>query len=428
MNFKKIKNSPLCKRIAYTIGILTLIHLIGFITIPGVNNKVLLSLADNSSLTMLSMFSGGSFDNFSIMSMGVTAYITAQIIIQLLQADVVPKLAEWSKAGEVGRRKLDQTTRTLTLIFGMLQAGGIVAGINALTGGKFVVNNSILTYTVISLLMTAGTFIAMWFADQITENGLGNGVSVIIANGIICKLPSMIGQVIEALKNGHSFKWATFILFAITLFAITLFIVWFTNSELRIPIQYSRREAGIGDESYLPLKINVPGVVPVIFASSVITIPQTIVLMTKSNASSSLARIVQEFFSLNTTVGILLYGSLIIFFTYLYSIVQIEPEKLADNLQKQEAYIPSYMPGEPTAVHIQSILNELALPGSAFLTFISVMTLLISNKISANLQMGLSGSSLLIITGVLVEIGRQIKGLKMKQNYGTFFTTKYEFK
>lgn len=422
------KRSPLFKRFWYTIFVLVLIHFLGFITIPGINSKELLNIANNSPLTILSMFSGGSFDTFSIMSMGVTAYITAQIIIQLLQADVIPKLTEWSKAGEVGRHKLDQTTRALTFILSIVQATGITAGINSLTNGRFIINGTWYTYFVISMLMTAGTFISMWFADQITEKGLGNGVSVLIAAGIIAKLPTIVGNLYASLKCYQGFNWYILIFLVVVFGLITLLIVWFTSSELRIPVQYARREAGTGEESYLPLKIIIPGVVPVIFASSVITIPQTLLLMAKPTQSSAFARIVKEFFSLDTTVGILIYGSMIIFFTYLYSIVQIEPEKLAENLQKQEAYIPEYMPGVSTSEYIKQLLYELSLPGSLFLTFVSIVPMILAHHISTSLQIGLSGSSLLIITGVLVDIGRQIKGLKMKQNYGTFFNKQYEFK
>ena len=204
MKIKNIKKvDALTKRVGFTVLILVIYHLLTFVTIPGVDSKELLSLQNNSSLTMLSMFSGGSFDNFSIMSMGVTAYITSQIIIQLLQADVVPKLTQWSKEGETGRRKLDQTIRTLTVILGFIQALGIALGINQLTNGQFVIGSSWRNYFVIALLMTSGTFIAMWLADQITEKGLGNGISVIIATGIIAKFPSMTVQVIQNLNSGY---------------------------------------------------------------------------------------------------------------------------------------------------------------------------------------------------------------------------------
>lgn len=427
MKIKNIKVDALTKRVGFTVLILVIYHLLTFVTIPGVDSKELLSLQNNSSLTMLSMFSGGSFDNFSIMSMGVTAYITSQIIIQLLQADVVPKLTQWSKEGETGRRKLDQTIRTLTVILGFIQALGIALGINQLTNEQFVIGSSWRNYFVIALLMTSGTFIAMWLADQITEKGLGNGISVIIATGIIAKFPSMTVQVIQNLNSGKDLNYALLTYLILGIIGVTLLIIWFTTSELRIPVQYSRRESMTGKDSYLPLKLIVPGVVPIIFASSILAIPQTLLLMFKSKETSALYKVVNEFFTLQSSAGVVLYGILIIFFTYLYSIVQIEPEKLADNFQKQEAYIPGYTPGVETAAYIKKILNELSLPGSLFLTLVSIIPLLVANNISSSLQVGLSGSSLLIITGVFIEISRQIRGLKMKTNYGTFLNREYDF-
>lgn len=417
--------STLTKRIAFTIGMLIIYHLLSFVTIPGVNSKELLKLANNSSLAMISMFSGGSFDNFSLMSMGVTAYITAQIVVQLLQADVIPNLTEWSKAGETGRRKLDQTVRTLTLLFGIIQATGIAIGINGITNGKFLINPSWSNYVVIAVLMTTGTFIAMWIADQISEKGIGNGISVIIATGILSKFPSMIDQIIKIFKNNKNYALITYLILGFIL--IIVLIIWFTTSELRIPVQYARKETVTGENSYLPLKLVVPGVVPVIFASSLLSIPQTLLMLFNSKQTSNLYRVVNEFFTLQSPIGIFIYAILIIFFTYLYSIVQIEPDKLADNFQKQEAYIPGVIPGEATANYVKNVLNALALPGSIFLSTISIIPLLISNQLSSNLQVGLSGSSLLIITGVFIEVKRQIKGLKIKQQYGSFFEKEYKF-
>lgn len=424
---KSLKPSILAKRVWFTLAILVIYHLLTFITVPGVNAKELMSVMNNNALTMLSMFSGGSFDNFSLMSMGVTAYITAQIIMQLLQADVVPKFTEWSKEGEVGRRKLDQATRTLTVILGFIQGLGISIGINQLTGGKFVIAPSWTNYLTIAVLMTTGTFIAMWLADQITEKGLGNGVSVIIATGIIAKFPSMTAQLISIITGGKQVNYALITYLVIGIIVAILLIIWFTTSELRIPVQYSRRETNTGKDSYLPLRILVPGVVPIIFASAILAIPQTLLLMFNSKSTSTVYKVVNEFFTLQSPTGIVVYSIIIIAFTYLYSIVQIEPEKLADNFQKQDAYIPGYTPGSQTAIYIKSVLFQLDLPGSLFLTFVSVLPLLASNTVSSSLQVGLSGSSLLIVTGVFIDISRQIKGLRMKQEYGTFLNKEYSF-
>ncbi|EKB62018.1 preprotein translocase subunit SecY [Lactobacillus crispatus] len=417
--------SPITKRISFTIMILIIYRALFFVTIPGVNSAALAKLSNNSSLTMLSMFSGGGFENFSIMSLGVTAYIIAQIIVQLLQADVIPTLTQWSKEGQTGRKKLDKVTRSLTLVLGLVQATGITLGINTLTNGKFMIENNPFTIIVIAMLMTAGSFIAMWLGDLITENGLGNGISVIITAGILVRFPSMINDVIEGVTFGTKVNWIRFSELMIGAAILILLIVWFTRSELRIPIQYARRAQLTGKDSYLPLKIIVPGVIPIIFASTIMTIPQTILMFFNAGQNSSWYRVVQTFFTLSTTSGVIIYGLMIIFFEYLYSIVQIEPDKFADNLEKQEAYIPNVYPGDPTKEFIQNMLNYLSLPGSLFLMWVSIIPLLVANSVSSSLQIGLSGSSILIITGVLIEIGRQIKGLKLKRKYGTFLSTDF---
>ncbi|QDR73627.1 preprotein translocase subunit SecY (plasmid) [Limosilactobacillus reuteri] len=417
----------LVKRVFYTIGILILYRLISFVTIPGVDAKSLMKVSNSTSLTMLSMFSGGGFQTFSILSMGVTAYVTAQIIVQLLQSNVIPKLTEWSKQGQTGRNKLNQLTRWLTLILGFAQSVGVTAGINTMSTG-FLLDNSWTNYVVIGMVLTAGTFLAMWMGDQITEKGVGNGVSVIICAGIVSRWPELWNQLMKLINKSRVATPVLLTTLIIGLLLLVLLIVWFNNSERRIPIQYARHETGTGSESFLPFKVNVPGVVPIIFASSILAIPQTILMFFKNESSKIWYRVLANFFTLSTSTGVLIYGLLIIVFTYLYSSIQIEPGKLAENFQRQEAYIPGVYPGNPTANYVQAVLNELALPGSLFLVVISVVPLLISNRMSPSIQLGISGSSLLIVVGVITEMVRQIKGLVTKNEYPGFLNKEYSFK
>lgn len=426
---QRIKNDrrTLYKRIFYTIGVLIIYHFLGYVTIPGVNSKAMLAASQNEGLAVLSMFSGGNFQSFSIMSMGVTAYVSAQIVVQLLQANVVPKLTEWSKQGQTGREKLNQLIRVLTLIFSFVQALGITAGINSITGYDMLVDSSWQGYLLICTLLTAGTFAAMWMGDLITENGLGNGVSVIISTGIIAQWPQLTDKFIKAITKHHQLNWKILIATIIGLIVMITFIVWFNQSERRLPIQYARRETLTGNESFLPLKINVPGVVPVIFAGSIIAIPQTLLMLFEDQSTKTWYKVLANFFTLNTSTGIIIYGVLITIFTYIYSSIQLDPEKLADNFTKQEAYIPSVYPGNPTAIYIQNTLNYLAFPGSLFLVVISVVPLIVSKNEAFGLQLGITGSSLLIVVGVILEIGRQINGLRNKNDYAGFLSTKYEF-
>lgn len=425
-NNKRESKKNLWKRIGFTILILFIYNLLTYVTIPGVDNQRLAQISQNPTLTMLGMFSGGGFQSFSLMSMGVSAYISAQIIVQLLQSNVIPKLTEWSKEGQMGREKLSQLTRVLTVILGFVQAVGIVLGINTMSEYGIGLRQTWWNIIIISIIWTTGTFIAMWLGDQITERGLGNGISVIISAGIIKQLPENVRQLVNAVSTTKSINWSELIGITVLVILLTIFIIWFNRSEYRLSIQYTRRENRTSDNSYLPLKLIVPGVVPVIFASSILTIPQTILMFFQTQSNTPIYRIVNDFFSLTSPTGISLYGLLIILFTYLYSLVQIDPSKLADNLSKQDAYIPSIWPGESTALYIKELLYDLGLPGSFFLALISVVPLILINSISPNLQLGLSGSSLLIIVGVLSDMGRQIEGLKLKEEYSDFLSTKYE--
>lgn len=426
-NQKRESQKNLLRRIGYTIGILLIYDLLSYVLIPGVDPRQLAKLASIPALAMISTFSGGGFQNLSLMSMGVGAYISAQIIVQLLQTGVVPKLTEWSKQGKIGRHKLTQLTRYLTVILGFVQAIGIVASLNSLLQFGIVIVDSWWNYLVIGIVLTAGSFIAMWLADQITDKGLGNGISVIITAGIIKKLPNNIQQVYDSLSTTAGTNWGPLIILIVVTAMMAVFIVWYNRCEYRLPIQYSRRENKTSNDSYLPLKLIVPGVVPIIFASSLLSIPQLVMMFFDSKDTAYISSVVNKIFSLSSSVGVTIYGVLIVLFTYLYSIVQVDPERLADNLTKQDAYIPGIWPGDDTAIYIKKRLYDLALPGAAFLSLISIVPLFISNSISPNLQLGLTGSNLLIIVGTLSDIGRQIEGLKLKEGYYDFLSENYAF-
>lgn len=429
---KKENRKNLIKRIGITVGILLVYNLLTYVTIPGIDPRQLSKITNNPALTMMSLFSGGGFQTFSLMSMGLSAYISSQIIVQLLQSNVIPILTEWSKEGEIGRKKLTKFTRWLTLILGFVQGIGIVASINSLSQYGYAVDNDWWTYLVIGTLLTAGTFLAMWFGDQITQYGLGNGISVIIMAGIVKRLPDMAKSFYLSVSTSAGVKWDLVVITLVLLVVMTAIIIWFNRSEYRLPIQYTRTANRLTDntvakDSYLPLKLIVPGVVPVIFASSILTIPQTIMMFVQAKSDSVTARIVNDFFSLNSPSGTVLYGILIVLFTYIYSLVQVEPNKLAENLSKQDAYIPGVWPGDSTAIFVKNLIYDLDLPGSMFLALISVVPLIASSLISPSLEMGLSGSSLLIIVGVLTDMGRQIEGLKVKEGFSDFMSLTYSF-
>ena len=413
------------KRLAVTIGIVVFYQILSLIMIPGVNNSALAKVSQNSGLTMLGMFSAGGFSQYSLMSLGISSYITAQIVIQLLQSEVVPKFTQWSKEGKTGREKLDKVTKVLALILSITESISITLGLNSMSDNEFVLDNNPFTYIVIGILLTAGSFIGVWLSDQITSKGLGSGVSVLIAGGIIAKFPNMIGILGGILRVNGQVNWAGIIEVIFMIIVAVFVIFWFSTSELRVPVQYAQRESITGKQSYLPLKILIPGVMPIIFASQIFSIPQIILGFFKLSERSTWHRLITDIFNLQTGSGVILYGLLILFFTYLYSFVQMDPGKLAESFQRLNAYIPGVYPGNPTSNYIVRILKKLAFPGGIFLVVISCLPLIIANNLTSTLQLGLSGSSILIITGAIVEVSRQIKGLTMKQEYGSLLNDEF---
>lgn len=420
------KDKEIRSKIFFTLFILLLYRIGANITVPGVNAKAITKVAQTGLVPMLDTVSGGGLDNYSIFSLGVSPYITAQIVIQLLQMDIVPKLVEWGKQGEVGRRKTNQVTRYLALAVAFVQSIGITLGFNVLTQMGLVKNQTPQTYIEIAIIMTAGTMLLTWLGDEITDKGLGNGVSVIIFAGIIARLPNGIYQLFKdmIINNSPSDRWQGilfFIAIIIAILVVTQFVTWFQQADLRVPIQYTRRAVTSGSESFLPLKVNVSGVIPVIFASSFIVTPATILMaFQRTHGDEQWFKVCSEIFSLQTTPGALIYTLLIILFTFFYAFVQVNPEKLSENLQKQGAYIPSVWPGKDTQQYVSRILIRLSTVGSVFLGLVALLPQLATNIWGLPSSIGLGGTSLLIVIGVVLELARQVDGLLMKREYVGF--------
>lgn len=413
-------------KILFTLGVLIIYRLGAYITVPGINAKALQSVASSGLVGILNTFSGGGLSNYSIFAMGVSPYITAQIVIQLLQMDIVPRFVEWSKQGEVGRRKLNQATRYLTIILAFVQSVGITAGFNALSSLNLVENPSVQTYVTIGLILTGGTMLATWMGDMITDRGLGNGVSILIFAGIIARTPTSIYQIYqEQFVDVAKSDWLNSFLFVgalvIIVLVIVIFVTWVQQASRRVPIQYTRRASGAPDSSYLPLKVNVAGVIPVIFASSFIATPQTILMAFANNHSQDTwYQVLSDVFNMQTTDGAILYTFLIVVFTFFYAFVQVNPEKLAENLQKQGSYIPGVWPGHETQSYVSQLLIRLSVVGSLFLGLVSLIPLLAQDFWNLDESIGLGGTSLLIVVGVAIEIISQIDGLMMKREYVGF--------
>lgn len=340
--------------------------------------------------------------------------------------DIVPKFVEWSKQGEVGRRKLNQVTRYLTIVLAFVQSIGITAGFNALSSLHLVQNPSVQTYVCIGVILTAGTMFATWLGDMITDRGIGNGISIIIMAGILARVPVGIKQIYqeEFVHVSKSQLWHS-VLYCVVLLLVILVIVTFVTyvqqANYKIPIQYTRRVAGSSENSYLPLKVNVAGVIPVIFASSFIATIQTILMaFTRTHSGDGWYQTLSNIFNMQTVPGMILYTILIILFTFFYAFVQVNPEKLSENLQKQGSYIPSVWPGKETEKYVSRLLMRLSTVGSLFLGFVSLIPLVASSVWGLNESIGLGGTSLLIVVGVTLETMRQIEGMMMKREYVGF--------
>ena len=413
-------------KLFFTIFALFVFRLGAHITVPGVDASRLQTISELPFLNMLNIVSGSAMQNFSIFAMGVSPYITASIVIQLLQMDIVPKFVEWSKQGEVGRRKLNQATRVLTLILGFVQSIGITFGFNSFTQLGFVTDTSVTNFMIIGLILTAGTMFVTWLGEQITEKGVGNGVSMIIFSGIISRMPTDIKGLIEDyfinIESSEIWKSAIFmILLVIAILVIVTLVTYVQQAERKIPIQYTKRVAGAPTSSYLPIKVNAAGVIPVIFASSFIATPNAILqAVASSNAGKDWYQVLTQIFSYNTVPGAIIYTVLIVAFTFFYAFVQVNPEKLAENLQKQGSYIPSVRPGKGTEEYVSGLLMRLSAVGAIFLGLVALLPIVAQMIWNLPQSIGLGGTSLLIVIGVALETAKQLEGLMLKRKYTGF--------
>ena len=428
--FSLLKNAITTKdirqRLLYTLMILVVFRIGTHITVPGVNASAIVTFANTGFFGILNTFSGGALSNFSIFSMGVSPYITASIVVQLLQMDILPTFVEWSKQGEVGRRKLNTATRYLTIVIGFFQAFAISFGFNAYANYGLINNPGISTYLLIALVLTAGTMFVTWLGDMITVNGISNGVSIIIFAGIVARMPHDIyefyvnqlqGKADEELYRAYGFTAAL----AVAIILVVMLVVYIEQAQRRLPISYSKRPTGANEASWLPLKINSAGVIPVIFASSFIALPQTVLSAVHGQYSEeSWYQVATNIFDYQKPAGASLYIFLIVVFTYFYAFVQVNPEKVAENLQKQGGYILSVRPGKDTEHYISGMLLRLSTVGALYLGGISLLPMIAAALWNLPRGLMLGGTNLLIVVGVALEISRQIEGRAIKRKYKGF--------
>jgi len=423
-NFMRVRD--IRNKIIFTLLMLIVFRLGTFVPVPNVDAAVLQSTDQFSLIGFLNTFGGGALANFSILAMGIMPYITASIIVQLLQMDVVPKFTEWAKQGEVGRRKLAQFTRYFTIVLAFIQAIAMSYGFNRMYGGSLIKDDGISTYVVIAIVLTAGTAFLLWLSEQITAKGVGNGISIIIFAGIVAAIPSAANQIyaqqIDGAGDDLFIRIAIMALLVLAIIAVTVGVIYVQQALRKIPIQYAKRVAGgrgssAGQQTHLPLKVNAAGVIPVIFAVAFIITPQTLSTFFGQN---SVTDFIQNTFDYSKPVGMLIYVALIIAFTYFYAFIQVNPENVADNLKKQGAYIPGIRPGKNTQDYLTTVLYRLTFVGAIFLAVISIMPILFINFAGLPASAQIGGTSLLIVVGVALETMKQLEAQLVKRHYKGF--------
>lgn len=423
-NFMRV--GEIRNKILFTLLMLIVFRLGAFIPVPNVNADILKAQDDMSVFGVLNTFGGGALQNFSIFAMGIMPYITASIIIQLLQMDVVPKFTEWSKQGEVGRRKLAQFTRYFTIVLGFIQALGMSYGFNNMASGMLIENAGITSYLMIALVLTAGTAFLMWLGEQITAKGVGNGISIIIFAGIVAGIPTMVNQIYAQQfsdAGGALFlRIVTVLLILVAVIAIIVGVIFIQQATRKIPIQYAKRmSAGnnpVGAQNtHLPLKVNAAGVIPVIFAISFVVTPPTIAQFFGTN---DVTLWIQKTFDYTQPIGMTVYVALIIAFTYFYAFIQVNPEQVAENLKKQGGYVPGIRPGKSTQEYLTRVLYRLTLVGALFLSVISVLPVFFIKIAGLPQSVQIGGTSLLIVVGVALETMKQLEAQLVKRHYKGF--------
>jgi preprotein translocase subunit SecY len=414
------KIPELKRRIIFTLLMLLVYRLGVHIPTPGINTAVLKDFFGKYAQTLfgvIDMFTGGALENFSVFSLGIMPYISASIILQLLTV-VVPHLERLSKEGEAGRKKITQYTRYGTVVLSLVQGMGISIGL-AQTENMVYINK--FSFVILSMItLTAGTAFIMWLGEQITEHGIGNGISLIIFAGIVARMPSALGSTVQLVQTGDMGFLVLLLLLAIMVAVIAL-IVFVERGQRRIPVQYAKRVVGRrvygGQSTHLPLKVNTAGVIPPIFASSLIIFPATIAQFLHVGVITSIT----EWLHPGTGVYELFYIGLIVFFCYFYTAVTFNPVDVADNMKKYGGYIPGIRPGKKTAQYIDKVLTRITLGGAIYVSAVCVLPSILIHRFNAPFYFG--GTSLLIVVGVALDTLTQIETHMIQRHYEGFIRT-----
>ena len=426
--FQTLKNAwhmpELRKKILYTLFILLIFRFGSCIPVPFINTDLLAAYFETaavsgSMLGYLNMFTGGGLSSATIFAMSITPYINASIILQLLTV-AIPALERMVKdGGEEGRKKIASWTRYLAVILGLLQGFSYYALLRA---QGFLASDSPLAAAAIILTFTAGTALIMWLGEHITQNGIGNGISIILFAGIVSRGPSLIQTLISLFRSGTTGILSALLMIVIGL-AIIVFIVFMSNAERRIPVQYAKRVVGRkmygGQSTHLPIKVNAAGVMPVIFASSILSLPQTIAMFWQP-AEDSLGYHILNLFSQTSVFYIVLYGLLILAFAYFYASIQFNPIEIANNLKKNGGFIPGFRPGKPTSDFIVKALGKVTFVGAIFLMVVALLPLIVGAISPSLSNVALGGTSVIIVVGVALDTVKQLEAQMLMRHHKGF--------
>ena len=417
---KEIRN-----RILFTVAIFLVYRLGAAITIPRVDNAALMAgVGENSFLGMINLLGGGSFEQFSIFAMGVGPYITASIVIQLLSMDVIPYLTDLTKTGGAeGKKKLDQITRYFGIVLSFAQAYAMTYAYSVQYRG-LLLDNKLSTFLYVATILTAGTMFLLWIGDRISMYGVGNGTSMIIFAGIVSNYPSQFTNIYQTLvgsgegnANFNGILWFAVYIFVYLL--IVLMVIFLDNAERKIPIQYTSSQVSKSRKNvnYLPLKINSASVVPVIFASAIMTAPLTILSFFKTNKVSEFLNKVLD---MKTPTGLGIYVVLIIFFTFFYTHLQVDPEKTTENLSKNGSYIPGVRPGVETKEYITKVLNRITVMGAISIAFIGALPYFITIFTDLPSSFAIGGTGVILVVGIAQETVQDLMGQLTTKSYKGF--------
>lgn len=432
--FKSVKlifsNADILRRIAVTLAILLVWKIGTFITIPLIDStSITATIKGNNFLGFLNTFSGGGLGNFSILALGISPYITASIIIELLQL-VIPPLKELADQGEVGKQKMNRLIRYVSAVLAFVQALALIFGLNATAGNIFELNAIQyknlypLFYIYMALVVTAGSCFTIWLADLITQYGCGNGSSMLIAAGIVTQIPAMFTTLnTKYLAEVTASNIACYVTIIVLYVLIILGVVYLEATVRKIPVQYANRQGK--SDSNIPVKLNTSSVIPVIFASTLMSLPTTIVgLLGYTSSNSAVAYWIEQVCSTSYPIGIILYVILIYAFSFFYAFMQFDPEKVSENLSKSNAFIPTIRPGQETVNFISRVLFKVTLFGATYLTIVALIPIITSKIFSFTAAeasvITIGGTGLLIVVGVAVETMKQLETDANEQTYSGF--------